>query len=327
MKGFCLVLLFAIASLVVIAMMVMKKRTRTLTERDYILTKIRSRVEKKWPHGFDANTFLDVPVLYINLEKSIARRKHMETSFSSLGLSNAPVRIDAVHGENYLLRPWTESWIHPTLHRRHKDLLERQLASPGELGCLLSHFKALHFSHTIDAPAVLILEDDIDFSCVGLWEDSLLSLTLRAPHDWNFIQLYRGNDSCLGQVTDGLYKQRNGTACMGTVAYLVSKKAIDKLYDLLFIDDQLSEEYFLYCRQRNLRFASDSIIYNLLEPNNVYFEKLSRFSPDNTNEELDSTIHVDHTNGHIQRATNILKAYMDCSTSFPSAEPSLDYTL
>ena len=64
MKRFSLAFLFAIAFLIVIAMMVMKKQSRPLRERDDILMKIRSQVEKKLPHGFDANTFLDVPVLY-----------------------------------------------------------------------------------------------------------------------------------------------------------------------------------------------------------------------------------------------------------------------
>ena len=81
-------------------------------------------------------------------------------------------------------------------------------------------------------------------------------------------------------------------------------------YDLFFLDGYLSEKYFWYSKSRNLRFTSDELLYNMFVPNNVYFEEYGRFAPNNSMEELNSTIHQDHTPEHIEFSINLWKKYL-----------------
>lgn len=275
------------------------------------------RLRSKWPVDFDCNSAIDVPIIWINLEKSIGRRRYMTQEFSKLGLSPAPSRVEAVDGAKYLLQPWSEPWIHPRLHHLHMELLKGQKLSAAELGCTLSHLKALDCAHRLGVSATLILEDDVDFSCTGLWPQSLSQLVGRAPVDWNFIQLHRASDECLLEKTSEyakplqpLLQKEEGKTCFLTTAYLVSRRAIQGIQDLFFEEGILSEKYYWYCMSHELDFRADHLIYNILAPNNVYLEELSRFTANNTTEELDSTIHPDHTPGHIESTLKRWRQYL-----------------
>ena len=277
---------------------------------------LMSLLRSKWPQNFDGNSAIDVPVIYINMERSVERRRHITSGFSQLRLFPPPFRLEAVDGAKYLQLPQLEPWIHPDLHPLHLQLINEGSVSAGELGCLLSHIKAMYYAYRSGATATLILEDDVDFSCVGLWGESLSSLVQRTPSDWNYILLYRGSDAC---VRDGdrstnnprrLLKKQEGEICWGAVAYLVSRKALQLLTDIFFVEGRLSAKYFYYSKSRKLIFKADYLLYDILVPNNIYVEELSRFLPNNLHEELDSTIHIDHTASHIQSSINIMKKYL-----------------
>jgi GR25 family glycosyltransferase involved in LPS biosynthesis len=278
----------------------------------------RQLLRSKWKSGFDANEFIDLPVIYINLEKSQDRRLHMREEFNSLRLNPSPVRLEAVKGQLYLLQPWTETWIDPSLHDLHKNFIGDR--TPAELGCLLSHIKALLHVYLSKHRAALILEDDIDFSAVGLWGESLSSLVQRVPADWDFIQLHRFSDDCLCAEDKkkkklvphprSLYKKTEGTTCWGTQAYLVSARAAERFYKRFFKDGLLSQEYFWSVKSNpTLNFSSDSVLYRILDPSNVYLEELNRFFP--LNDQLESTIHPQDTPDHIMQSEKALQKYLD----------------
>jgi len=277
---------------------------------------LMSLLRSKWPPDFDGNSVIDVPVIYINMEKSVERRRHITSEFFQLRLFPPPFRLEAVDGAKYLQLPQLEPWIHPDLHSLHLQLVNEGSVSAGELGCLLSHIKAMYHAYRSRATATLILEDDIDFSCIGLWGESLSSLVQRTPSDWNYIQLYRGMDICIKDFTPSmtyprrLLKKQEGVSCWGTVAYLVSRKALQLLTDIFFVEGRLSAKYFYYSKSRKLEFLADRLLYEILVPNNIYMEEVSRFLPNNFQEDLNSTIHTDHTAVHNQDSISIMKKYV-----------------
>ena len=77
--------------------------------------------------------------VYINLDRSLARRERMETQLAQLGLADRYARLSAVDGAN--------------LNRPHSRI------GPGETGAFLSHAHALEQARPRGLP-VHILEDD-----------------------------------------------------------------------------------------------------------------------------------------------------------------------
>lgn len=241
----------------------------------------------------------------------------MLEEFASMNLSPFPLRLEAVEGSQYLQMPETEAWICPSVHYHHARLVEDGKVTAAELGCLLSHLKAIRHAYLSNSNATLVMEDDVDFSLVGLWGESLKNLTKRAPRDWNFIQLYRHLDACLEESKApkrhplAFRKKQESKTCYGTPAYIVSRRACSLFNDSFYEDGLLTAKYFWYASSRQLQFTSDSLIYNVLEPNNVYLEEYDRFYVNNSSEELESTIHPDHTPNHLRKTLKILRERLE----------------
>jgi GR25 family glycosyltransferase involved in LPS biosynthesis len=234
----------------------------------------------------------------------------METMFSTFDMSPRPVRIPAVSGIEYIRNPGSESWISPELHPFLDGVVQRHESSPSEIGCLLSHFKAILYGYRSGVSSLLVLEDDVDFSCVGLWNSSLSSLILKLDSDWNFVQLYfdyRGVFTPEYPIT----RIDDHIKCSGTVAYLTSARCMEALYHMFFNNFVLTTSLYYVLQEMGLTFVSDAAIYNILRPKNVYIEKLERFATNNFSPELDSTIHTDHTPNHNEITYDIWTKYLN----------------
>ena len=62
--------------------------------------------------------------------------------------------------------------------------------SPAELGCCMSHLKAIkHFYEETDLDYCMILEDDVDFSTVKYWNFTWREFVGYLPYDWDCVQM------------------------------------------------------------------------------------------------------------------------------------------
>ena len=278
-------------------------------DAQHIVT-LKKQLLSKWPSSLDINTLIDIPVAYINLDQSTTRRNRLEHIFDTYIIHPRPVRIRAVLGTEYLKNPNTELWISPELHPLLRWLVDSGRASPGELGCLLSHMKTILYGYQSNLSSLLVLEDDVDFSCVGLWNHSLSTLIGRLPSsDWNFVQLYY---DCFGLVPEPeLAALDDGILCSGTVAYIISARCMAALYNIMFDNFVLTTRMYSLVQKKGLSFSADSVIYNILNPRNVYIEKLQRFVMDNFEASFDSTIHIDHTQSHRALTQLVWNRYID----------------
>ena len=80
---------------------------------------------------------INIPILYINLDRSIDRKKYMETELKKI--SNNYSRIKAIDGKKII--NINEGIIDNVKYKNEYDNL-----SKSELGCLLSHLKALKYA-------------------------------------------------------------------------------------------------------------------------------------------------------------------------------------
>lgn len=97
---------------------------------------------------------MDLPIVFINLDRDAQRRELLQQQFKALSLQGH--RLDAVWWTN-LSEEEQARWYSPVLNAKqyYKPLVN------GEKGCYASHIKAWQQLLESDAPAMVVLEDDV----------------------------------------------------------------------------------------------------------------------------------------------------------------------
>ncbi len=112
---------------------------------------------------------IDIPIYYINMDKSVDRNESMQEQFRVLGINGT--RVPGVVGAN-ITKPFSK---YMTLN---------------EQGCTLAHLKAIRTAYDNGDKYALILEDDISLLLSPLWKQTLSSFIKNdAPKDWTIINM------------------------------------------------------------------------------------------------------------------------------------------
>lgn len=115
-------------------------------------------------------------ILWLNLDRDSHRKEYMETHFDYWGIENH-TRISGYDAK--------QDDVSLYLKGRYPDLM-----SPNEVGCVLSHLKAIkYFYEETDLPYILICEDDVDFNTAKHWNFTWKDFASKLPYDWDCIQL------------------------------------------------------------------------------------------------------------------------------------------
>ena len=122
-----------------------------------------------------------LPIIYINLEKDALRRTRMVEQSKTLGLSAQ--RLDAVY--------WAD--LDEKIQTQHCSpaLNQRQYFKPlgnGEKGCYASHVLAWQQLLASDAPALVVLEDDVRL--LPNFPSVLQAIADLPPQSWDMVKLY-----------------------------------------------------------------------------------------------------------------------------------------
>ena len=118
------------------------------------------------------------PIYVINLDRDVERMTSLAVSLKSLGLDY--VRVPAVLGKE--VAGW-EKLVDADLYgARNRNAMPR----PGEVGCYLSHLKAMEEFLRTDAPWCVILEDDVEIlpACLPVLA------ALGDKDDWDLAKLF-----------------------------------------------------------------------------------------------------------------------------------------
>jgi glycosyl transferase family 25 len=126
----------------------------------------------------DSTSMPSIISLVINLDRSPNRLKKISAQLDRLGLNWQ--RVTAVDGATLNMDDITVLDT-PRFHQQHgKPPL------PGELGCYLSHIKALEALLSTDHEWGLILEDDAD---LGDGLPAVINALLEQPQAWDLVKL------------------------------------------------------------------------------------------------------------------------------------------
>lgn len=154
----------------------------------------------------------------INLDRSADRLERIAQSLGQLGLPFT--RVAAVDGRQLSDDERIRSLDEATYRRRHG-----MSSLPGELGCYLSHVKAMHAFLATEADAALILEDDVQPEPEL---PQVLQALLGCPDRWDMVKIsgvHSGTPVRVARLTG-----RHGLAvmlsrCTGSSAYVVNRRA------------------------------------------------------------------------------------------------------
>jgi glycosyl transferase family 25 len=183
------------------------------------------------------------------MQRSTARRRHIERQFTRLGWS--AVYIEGVDGRDLDQATLDRDGL---LHPDHEGLSGRM--APGEIGCAMSHMQAWQLVTQARAGYALICEDDIVLPAkLDLW-----ALLRWVPGDADLLYLHYLNDQnqdAIGPAFDsehdrpiaraGAYSFFRAWSCGGTACYIVSREAARTLLH----------------HARPLRFPSDGLMARL----------------------------------------------------------------
>jgi GR25 family glycosyltransferase involved in LPS biosynthesis len=236
-----------------------------------------TRKNRRFPvkDGFERET--KVSLLWVNLDRSSARRTHMEKVLTDPIFNNMEkTRISAIDGQD---PSNLGKYMKKTMQRTMRDC---------EYGCTLSHLEAIKqfsqtTSQTLDQSYALILEDDVCLDFKHYWKKTLNEIIEEAPQDWEIIQL---TYIILGQEPKDLYEEwTNKKNLCSTAAYIISKTAAIRITNKLYKDGKWE-------LPDNLPNQADRLIYLLCK---TYTYKDCPFIYRTEN---DSLIHPSHLDFH-----------------------------
>ena len=138
--------------------------------------------------------FTGVPVYWCDGGIKPQRRVHIEALLS--GLQNVH-RVSGPSSRDIAeLRDRFPSvyknlshWCNYAWQAKEGNDLAALKSNNGELGCSLSHLRAIKTAYDDGYPFALILEDDISFETLQYWKRSLLSMIEKLPPLWDHLQL------------------------------------------------------------------------------------------------------------------------------------------
>jgi GR25 family glycosyltransferase involved in LPS biosynthesis len=156
---------------------------------------------------------IDIPVYYINMDKSVDRNESMQEQFRVLGIQGT--RVPGVVGAN-ITKPFSKK------------------ATLNEQGCTLAHLNAIRTAYNNGDEYALILEDDVSLLLSPLWKQTLSSLIENdAPKDWTIINM---NPTKINIHPSSFKKFNALSPSWGTNAYVINRKGMS-----LVLTKRLSE--------------------------------------------------------------------------------------
>jgi len=168
---------------------------------------------------------IDIPLFYINLDRSPDRKKFMEDQFKKYNVSSH-TRVDAidskllefksVSGKNVFISPCKITCIN-----NYNNMTNSEIA------CTLSHLKAIFTAYNMNYENVIICEDDANFSLSKLWDYKLSDLCNKVPNDWEIIHI----SSSFKKNYKEIFSVYNSNVDWSASAYIINRKGMKNILD------------------------------------------------------------------------------------------------
>jgi len=234
---------------------------------------------------------ISYPIYYINMDKNIERKEYCEKQLSKI--SNNFTRIRGVVGKNIKNKKGCKiediEFINDYKHM-----------SFGEIGCFLSHIKAINLSYDKGDKIAIICEDDVYTEPYKFFQN-IEEIVKNAPVDWECLQLFSLNLKIDTNNKNIKYLDYD-PEYYGCVSYLISRSGMKKILDTLNYPYHIKR-----IRDNFPRFGViDEWLYSIVKTYTISPSIMA------TNVSLESTLHQNQVEEiHIPGIYNFLKYLND----------------
>lgn len=167
------------------------------------------------------NILKDIPIFWINLERSERRRSIMQTELDRYNLNH--IRIEAVDGNKIDLEEYNKNY---TINEKMNNY---------EIACTLSHMKAIQHCYDQGLEYALILEDDANFDYFPYKTDTVLELLEELKTiDGECLQLATIIARKLFPIYKNNFKKNKlikNSSVAGAQSYLITRNGMKKVLD------------------------------------------------------------------------------------------------
>ena len=231
-------------------------------------------------------------IYWINLDRSIDRRKSMDNMFQDPVFQEIPIqRITAFDGK----------YNDPIKYFKMASKKNTNIV----YSCLLSHLNAIRAFSQSNHNIGLIFEDDVTLEFKKYWMHNIQHVIDNAPPDWEIIQLcYNTRSKLTDLYTLNNYQNYKGygnIACMA--AYLINKNAAVKFMKQTY--NETNNKYFL---QDYNTHEADHYIFKCVK---TYTYKYPYFIYPTENT---STLHVEDLASHVKSKMKIETMYQEMNS-------------
>lgn len=246
-----------------------------MTINDIISFKILCEQNKFFNSPLPLNPYINrinIPIFYINLDKSTDRNNFILTQFNLFNIQNFQ-RISAIDSNTL------------TLPKGNTDFFNYNFLTISDqpaIACGLSHLKAILTAYHLNLPYVLIMEDDCDLFMMRYWSHHNISQYIQdAPPDCELLQLY----SFYHHQINKTYQK--SLPYSSALCYIITYKGTEKIHN--FILKNTKNGYF------NIHFpiTADLFPFKHLSSYSIF---PSILTPSINIHKFPSTIHPSHLN-------------------------------
>lgn len=211
----------------------------------------------------------NIPMYYINLEKSIHRNKFIQDQILLYNLKNVK-RLEAINGK---LINKNNDTIELNSKTTIKFSNNYSKVSKSIIGCVLSHIKAIYNSYINGDSVSIIMEDDVSFALYPRWKNDIQYIINQAPKDWHIITLYHHKCNKFSKT----YVSFNDKNYLSALVYVINRKGMEKLLEKVIINNTIQ----LNKNISKCDVVADVFIYQMT--GNTYFYMDCLFLPYNNN--------------------------------------------
>jgi GR25 family glycosyltransferase involved in LPS biosynthesis len=224
--------------------------------------------------NYNKINFID-GIVWINLDRSINRKNNMKNILKNINIPN--YRISAIDGKNNNIQNLLQGIN-----------LARNMNN-SEIGCVLSHIKAITFLSELNGNYFMVCEDDIEIRNINFIKDNLKDIINKCP-EFDILILHKIYIDIINEEyinwNEHLNKLGKDYQIAGTSCYIISRSGINKIINLCkFIDTN----NFIF--NKSYLDVSDIFLY---ENTNTYVYKYNYISISG----IESYIHEEHISHH-----------------------------
>lgn len=232
-----------------------------------------------------SNFIFNIPIYWINLDRSVKRRKIFTKKVKDLNIYQNK-RIPAIDGSNL------------SNYDFNIPIKYTLTTSNNEIACCLSHLKAVSTAYYNKEEYVIICEDDVCLDLLKYSDITFEKIINTAPKNWEIIQLSTSNP----KQVDKLSKSEKEFEVWdplnwGSYCYLINRKGIKKL-----VNKFTKNKIFNIPNDIDSKIVADLIIYN-------YCNSYSLTKGIVTYNDDESTLHNNHLNFHQKGKKKLLIQY------------------